>query len=304
MSAIERLLNERILVLNGPMGTTIQALRPGLEGQVDRLNLSHPDLIRSIHSQYLDAGADIIETNTFNSNSISMPGYATEAEICELNLAAAKLARNAADQAAAATPDKPRFVAGAVGPTNRNPSRPVAFEALAAAYFEQTRALMEGGVDLLMAETVVDTTNAKAAISAFERCFTDARRRLPVMVSLTIDQNGCTLGGESIETFWDSVSSSKLLSIGINCGFGGRHMKPHIEKLAGMADVYISCHPNAGLPNSSGSYDETAEESAAILRDFAERGWLNIAGGCCGMTPDHIRAIADSMIGLKPRVPR
>ncbi|HEY2383147.1 MAG TPA: homocysteine S-methyltransferase family protein [Terriglobia bacterium] len=303
MNAIERLLRERILVLDGPMGTMIQAHRPGIEGPPDLLNISQPDLIQDIHKQYLDAGADIIETNTFNSNAISMSGRGTAPPVYELNLAAAKIARIAADQAASAALDKPRFVAGAVGPTNRNPSNPVPFEALTAAYYEQTRGLMDGGVDLLMAETVVDTTNAKAALFAFDQYFREAGRRVPVMVSLTITQEGCTLAGETLEAFWKAISGATLLSVGINCGFGARHMKPYIEKVSGIANVYISCHPNAGLPNSSGGYDEKPQQSAAILRDFAAHGWLNIAGGCCGMTPQHIAAIAQSMHGLKPRVP-
>jgi 5-methyltetrahydrofolate--homocysteine methyltransferase len=325
---VEQLLRERIVILDGPKGTMIQALKldestyrghfkdhsTDLKGNNDLLNLTQPDIIRNIHRQYLAAGADIIQTNTFNSNAISMSDYKMESLVYELNLEGARLARSAADEAMASEPNRPRFVAGSVGPTNRtasispdvnNPAfRSTSFDALVAAYQEQAKGLVEGGVDLLMAETVFDTINAKAAIFAFEQYFLDSGRRVPVMVSVTItDNSGRTLSGQTVEAFWNSVSHANLLSVGINCALGGKQMRPYIEELSRVASVYISCHPNAGLPNAFGGYDETPPETSAVLRDFAANGWLNIVGGCCGTTPDHIQAIADSVYGLKPRIP-
>jgi 5-methyltetrahydrofolate--homocysteine methyltransferase len=325
---IVQLLRERILILDGPMGTMIQALKldessyrghfkdhpADLKGNNDLLNLTQPDFIKGIHEQYFEAGAEIIETNTFNSNAISMSDYKMESLVYELNVAGAKIARSAADRATAIDPSRPRFVAGAVGPTNRtasmspdvnNPAfRATSFDALVAAYYEQTRGLMDGGVDLLMAETVFDTINAKAALFAFEQYFLDTGRRVPLMVSVTItDNSGRTLSGQTVEAFWNSISHANLLSVGINCALGGKQMRPYIEELSRVAGVYMSCHPNAGLPNAFGGYDETPPETSATLREFAANGWLNIVGGCCGTTPDHIRAIADSVRGLKPRVP-
>jgi 5-methyltetrahydrofolate--homocysteine methyltransferase len=321
---IEQLLRERIVILDGPKGTMIQALKldestyrghfkdhpADLKGNNDLLNLTQPEIVKTIHRQYLDAGADIIQTNTFNSNAISMSDYKMESLVYELNLAGARLARNAADEITT----RPRFVAGSVGPTNRtasispdvnNPAfRSTSFDALVAAYYEQARGLMDGGVDLLMAETVFDTINAKAALFAFEQYFLDTGKRVPVMLSVTItDNSGRTLSGQTVEAFWNSVSHAKLLSVGINCALGGKQMRPYIEELSRVAPVYISCHPNAGLPNAFGGYDETPPETSAVLRDFAANGWLNIVGGCCGTTPDHIRMIAESVHGLRPRTP-
>jgi 5-methyltetrahydrofolate--homocysteine methyltransferase len=325
---IEQLLRERIVILDGPKGTMIQALKldestyrghfkdhpADLKGNNDLLNLSQPEIVKTIHRQYLDAGADIIQTNTFNSNAISMSDYKMESLVYDLNLAGAKLARVAADHAMASDAARRRFVAGSVGPTNRtasispdvnNPAfRSTSFDALVAAYYGQTRGLMDGGVDLLMAETVFDTINAKAALFAFEQYFLDTGKRAPVMLSVTItDKSGRTLSGQTVEAFWNSVSHAKLLSVGINCALGGRQMRPYIEELSRVAPVYISCHPNAGLPNAFGGYDETPPETSAVLRDFAANGWLNIVGGCCGTTPDHIRMIAESVHGLRPRAP-
>ena len=256
------------------MGTMIQATDKAL------LNLTHPDTIKDIHRQYLEAGADIIETNTFN----------IESRVYEISVAGARIARNAADEAMSADLERHRFVAGSIGPTKSSES-----------YYEQVRGLMDGGVDVLLLETVVDTGNAKAALSAFERCFVQTERRVPIMLSATIDRDGRILSGETVEAFWDSISDANLLSVGINCAFGGTHMRPYIEKLSNIATTYVSCHPNAGLPNASGGYDDTPAEVSAILSEFATSGWLNIAGGCCGTTPEHIRMLANSMRGLRPR---
>jgi 5-methyltetrahydrofolate--homocysteine methyltransferase len=325
---IDQLLRERIVILDGPMGTMIQTFKldessfrgqfkdhpADLKGNNDLLNLTQPDIIKTIHRQYLEAGADIIETNTFNSNAISMADYKMESLVYELNLAGARLARAAAEEAIAADPARPRFVVGAIGPTNRtasmspdvnNPAfRSTTFDVLAAAYYEQTRGLMDGGVDLLMIETIFDTINAKAALFAIEKFFLDTVRRVPVMVSVTItDNSGRTLSGQTVEGFWNSVSHANLLSVGINCALGGKQMRPYVEELSRVAPVYLSCHPNAGLPNAFGGYDETPSETSGTLRDFAANGWLNIVGGCCGTTPQHIRAIAESVQGLKARIP-
>src|SRR5213596_1617855 len=327
---IRRLLEDRILILDGAMGTMIQMFKldeagyrghfrdhpADLKGNNDLLTLTQPELIKSIHRQYLEAGADIIETNTFNSNPISMSDYKMESMVYELNLGGARLARQVADAFTAADPSRPRFVAGSVGPTNRtasmspdvnNPAfRATTFDALVAAYYEQARGLVDGGAHVLLAETIFDTLNAKAALFAFEKCFSETGRRVPVMVSVTItDNSGRTLSGQTIEAFWNSISHSELLSVGINCALGGRQMRPYVEELSRVAPVYMSCHPNAGLPNAFGGYDETAGETSAILRDFAANGWLNIVGGCCGTTPEHIKAIAEAVRGLKPRaIPR
>ncbi len=326
---LEQLLRQRIVILDGPMGTMIQnhkldeaAYRghftshpADLKGNNDLLNLTQPELIKDIHRRYLEAGADILETNTFNSNAISMADYKMESLVYELNLAGARLARSAAEEFVARHPHGGRrFVAGSVGPTNRtasmspdvnNPSfRATTFDSLVEAYYEQTRGLIEGGCDLLMAETVFDTLNVKAALFAFEEYFLKTGHRVPIMVSVTItDNSGRTLSGQTVEAFWNSVSHARLLTAGINCALGGKQMRPYVEELSRVAPVFTSCHPNAGLPNAFGGYDETAAETSAILREFAVNGWVNIVGGCCGTTPEHIRAIAESVRGLKPRVP-
>src|SRR2546425_1162704 len=327
---IRRLLEDRILILDGAMGTMIQAFKldesgyrgkfkdhpAELKGNNDLLNITQPELIKNIHRQYLEAGADIIETNTFNSNVISLSDYKMESMVYELNLSGARLARQVADEFMTADPSRPRFVAGSVGPTNRtasmspdvnNPAfRAATFDALVAAYYEQTRGLVDGGTDMLLAETIFDTLNAKAALFAFEKYFSETGRRVPVMASVTItDNSGRTLSGQTIEAFWNSISHASLLSVGINCALGGKQMRPYVEELSEIAPVYLSCHPNAGLPNAFGGYDETADETSEILGEFARNGWLNIVGGCCGTTPEHIRAIADAVRALKPRaIPR
>ncbi len=323
---LERLVAERIVILDGPMGTMIQgygideagfrgdrfADHPcDLKGNNDLLSITQPDLIREIHRAFLEAGSDIIETNTFNSNALSMSDYQVEHLVYELNLAAAKLARETADSMTAQGGGT-RFVAGALGPTNRtaslspdvnNPAfRATSFDELVEAYFEQTRGLLDGGVDVLLAETVFDTLNVKAALYAIEKCFEKKGYRVPVMVSVTItDNSGRTLSGQTVGAFWNSVSHAPLFSVGINCALGGRQMRPYIEELSALAPVYLSCYPNAGLPNAFGGYDETPGDMSEILGEFSTNGWLNIVGGCCGSRPEHIREIAATVRGVPPR---
>ena len=321
------LLKKRILIIDGAMGTMIQ--RYGLEedafrgdrfsghacdlkGNNDLLSITQPHVIEEIHRQYLEAGADIIETNTFSAQAISMADYGFQSFVYEMNVASAQIARRAAD--AIATADRPRFVAGALGPTNRTASlspdvnnpgyRAVTFDDLVAAYHEQVRGLVDGGVDLLLAETTFDTLNLKAALFAIEKYFEETGVRLPVMASITItDASGRTLSGQTVEACWNSISHAPLLSVGINCALGAQEMRPYVEELSSIAPVFTTCYPNAGLPNELGGYDQTPQSMSAILRDFAENGWINVVGGCCGTTPDHIRAIAAAVSSFKPRVP-
>ncbi len=316
-------LRQRILIIDGAMGTMIQRHRldeaayrgtrfashpKELRGANDLLCLTQPEIIEGIHRQYLEAGADIIETNTFNAQAISMSDYGLEAECYEINLAAARLAK----RAVAAFPG--RWVAGAMGPMNRaaslspdvnNPGyRAVTFDQIVAAYYDQARGLVDGGVDILLVETIFDTLNSKGAIFAIEKLFDERGIRLPVMLSGTItDGSGRTLSGQTVEAFWNSISHARLLSVGINCALGAREMRPHIEELARVAPLPISCYPNAGLPNALGGYDETPSMMSDLLRDFAQNNWINIVGGCCGTTPDHIRAIREAVKDLRPRVP-
>src|SRR5581483_8020104 len=324
---LDSLLASRILVLDGAMGTMIQRHTLAeadfrgarfashvreLRGNNDLLTLTRPDVIAGIHHAYLAAGSDIIETNTFSSNTISQADYGLESLCYELNLEGARLARAAADEWTQQTPDRPRFVAGSMGPTTKilsispdvnNPSfRNMTFDELCAAYREQARGLIDGGVDLLLVETIVDTLNAKAAIVAIEELFDDRGSRIPVMISVTItDRSGRTLSGQTIDAFWTSIKHAKPFSVGVNCALGARDMRPYVAELARVADCYISCYPNAGLPNAFGQYDELPADTAAALRDFADSGFLNIVGGCCGTTPDHIRAIAAAVAPLRPR---
>ena len=326
---LEDLLRRRILILDGAMGTMIQGYQlteadyrgsrlkdhpHDLKGNNDLLALTRPQVIREIHEQYLAAGADIIETNTFNSTSIAQADYHLQHLVHELNVEAAKLARAAADAHTAKNPDKPRFVAGALGPTNRTASispdvndpgfRNVSFDELKAAYAEAVRGLMEGGVDILLAETIFDTLNAKALIFAIEEVFEEKASRLPVMLSGTItDASGRTLSGQTPEAFWNSVRHARPLAVGLNCALGAKLMRPYIEELSGVADIPVFAYPNAGLPNplAPTGYDETPGETAASLLDFAKSGFINIAGGCCGTTPAHIRAIAEALQDLPPR---
>ena len=319
------LLARRILILDGAMGTMIQSYRlqeadyrgerfrdwpSDLKGNNDLLVLTQPAIIRAIHAAYLEAGADLIETNTFNSTSVSMRDYGMETLVPELNRAAARLARAVADEYS--TPDRPRFVAGVLGPTNRTASlspdvnnpgfRNIHFDELVAAYAEATQALIEGGADILLVETIFDTLNAKAALFAIQRFFDDAGIRLPVMISGTItDASGRTLSGQTTEAFWNSLSHVRPLAFGLNCALGATQLRPYVAELARIADTRVSAHPNAGLPNAFGEYDETPEQMAAVIREFAESGFLNIVGGCCGTTPAHIRAIAEAVKDLPPR---
>ena len=323
------LLRKRIVILDGAMGTMIQgyglaeadyrgsrfAGHPSdLKGNNDLLVLTQPQVIREIHERYLAAGADVIETNTFNSTSIAQADYRLEPVVRELNLEAARIARAAADACTAKDPARPRFVAGALGPTNRTASispdvndpgfRNVSFDQLKAAYADAVRGLMEGGVDILLLETIFDTLNAKAALFAIEEVFDQKSSRLPVMISGTItDASGRTLSGQTPEAFWNSVRHARPLAVGLNCALGAKLMRPYIEEISAIADVYVSAYPNAGLPNplAPTGYDETPEQTAAFLLDFAKSGFVNIAGGCCGTTPEHIRAIAGALEGLPPR---
>src|SRR6516225_6832997 len=329
--ALESLLATRILLLDGAMGTMIQRRQLGdadfrgerfrahpreLRGNNDLLTLTRPDVISAIHDAYLAAGSDIIETNTFSGNAISQADYGLESIVYDLNLAGAHLARAAADAWTAKTPEKPRFVAGSIGPTTKilsispdvnNPSfRNLTFDQLCAAYQEQARGLIDGGCDLLLVETIVDTLNAKAAIVAIDELYdarqTPAEARLPLMISVTVtDRSGRTLSGQTIDAFWVSIAHARPFSVGVNCALGARDMRPYVADLARAADCYVSCYPNAGLPNAFGQYDELPNDTAAALRDFADSGFLNIVGGCCGTMPDHIAAIARAVADLPPR---
>ncbi|HVM43795.1 MAG TPA: homocysteine S-methyltransferase family protein, partial [Gemmatimonadales bacterium] len=320
-------LERRILVLDGAMGTMIQSyalaeddfrgerLRAHpvpLKGNGELLSLTRPDVIEAIHRAYFAAGADIAETNTFTANAVAQADYRTTELVRELNLASARLARRVADEFTAREPDKPRFVAGILGPTNRTASlspdvndpgfRAVTFDELAAAYAEQAEALLEGGVDLLMVETVFDTLNCKAALFAAREVLERAGRDVPLMVSGTItDKSGRTLSGQTVEAFWYSIRHAGLWSVGLNCALGARELRPYVEELSRVADAPVSCHPNAGLPNAFGGYDQGPEEMAGVLREFAASGFVNIVGGCCGTTPAHIRAIADAVREVAPR---
>jgi 5-methyltetrahydrofolate--homocysteine methyltransferase len=328
---LQRLLRERIVILDGAMGTMIQGYQldeagfrgerfkdspQDLKGNNDLLSLTQPQIIQTIHRQYLEAGADIIESNTFNSTSISLADYKLERLAYELNVAGARNARAAADAVMAAQPGRVCIVAGALGPTSKtaslspdvhNPAfRAITFDQLVTAYYEQTRGLLDGGVDVLLVETVFDSLNSKAALFAIDKCFEDSGRRVPVMVSFTItDFSGRTLSGQTVEAYWNSISHNKLLSIGINCAFGPKEMRPYIQELAGIADIWVSAYPNAGLPNPMlpTGFPETPETLAPQLKEWAVNGWLNIIGGCCGTTPAHIRALAEAVRGLPPRVP-
>ena len=311
--------------MDGAMGTMIQNRKLGeadfrgarfadwqrdLKGNNDLLILTQPEVIKDIHRAYLEAGADILETNTFNSTAVSQLDYGTEALVRELNLEGARLAREAAD--AIATEDRPRWVAGVLGPTSRTCSispdvndpgaRNITFDQLRADYEVATEALIEGGADIILIETVFDTLNAKAALFAVENVFERLALRLPVMISGTItDASGRTLSGQTPEAFWNALRHGQLLSIGLNCALGGKQLRPHVEELSRIADTLVSVHPNAGLPNAFGGYDETPEQTAAIIREFADSGFVNIVGGCCGTTPEHIRAIATAVAGVAPR---
>lgn len=339
---ISDLLKERILVLDGAMGTMIQRYRLGeqdfrgerftdhpypLKGNNDLLSITRPDIIAEIHRQYLEAGADIIETNTFSSTRIAQADYHLDGLAYELNFQSAKIARMVADEFSRANPEKPRFVAGALGPTNKTASispnvndpayRAITFDELVEAYYEQTAGLVEGGVDLLLVETIFDTLNAKAALFAIEKYVEETRKNhytplnpplrgdeylLPIMVSGTItDASGRTLSGQTTEAFMISLSHVPLLSIGLNCALGANQLRPYLQVMAKESDAFVSAYPNAGLPNEFGHYDQTPEEMANQIEEYLKEGLVNIVGGCCGTTPDHIRKIAEVASRYSPR---
>ena len=328
LKALHDALAARILVLDGAMGTMVQRYRlaeaeyrgerfkghpKDLRGNNDLLQLTRPDVIRTIHEQYLAAGADIIETNTFGATSIAQEDYGLAHLAREMNVAAARLARQAVD--AVATPERPRFVAGALGPTPKTASispdvndpgaRNTSFDELRAAYHEQASGLLEGGADLFLVETIFDTLNAKAAIFALDELMEERGERLPVILSGTVtDASGRILSGQTVAAFWHSVRHARPLAVGLNCALGAALMRPYIEELAKVAgDTFVSCYPNAGLPNpmSETGFDETPEVTGALLEEFARSGFLNIAGGCCGTTPEHIAEIARRLGAYRPR---
>ena len=338
VALLEQALRQRILILDGGMGTMLQAHEldeggfrgerfehghdghahahdhPGcdLRGNNDLLTLTQPQIIRGVHDAYLEAGADLVETNTFNSTRISQADYKLQHLAQELNREGAKLARAACDAMTAKTPEKPRFVIGVLGPTSRTASlspdvndpgfRNVTFEELAENYTESANGLIDGGADVIMVETIFDTLNAKAALFALSELFHQRGARMPVMISGTItDRSGRTLSGQTAEAFYYSVRHARPLSVGFNCALGAEDLRPHVQTLANLAETYVSTHPNAGLPNAFGEYDETPEHMASVIGGFARDGLLNLVGGCCGTTPAHIRAIAAAVRDLAPR---
>ena len=328
MPTIHQVAAERVLILDGAMGSLIQGYHldeagyrgaqfsdwgQPVKGNNDLLNLTQPQIIQEIHGQYLEAGADIIETNTFNAQTISMADYGMESLVWDINVEGAKLAKAIAQSYS--TPEKPRYVAGAIGPTNRTLSlspdvnrpayRNITFDELASAYQQQAEALMEGGVDVLLIETVFDTLNAKAALYAVQEAFEKRGQTIPVMVSGTItDASGRTLSGQTTEAFLISLSHMPLLSIGLNCALGAKDLRPYLQTLAAEAPFLVSAYPNAGLPNAFGGYDETPEDMAAAVKEYLDLSIVNILGGCCGTTPAHIRAFAQAAKGVTPRKPR
>ena len=329
LSTLQKLLSERIVIIDGAMGTMIQRHQleeadyrgaqfadwpSDIKGNNDLLSITQPHIIEEIHSQYLHAGAEILETNTFNSQSVTLADYGMAHLAYDFNFAAAKVARAAVDKFLAEHPDRVAFVAGALGPTNKtaslspdvnNPAfRSVSYDELVDSYYEQAKALVDGGADLLIVETVFDSLNSKAALFAVEKYFEDLGRQLPLMLSFTItDLSGRTLSGQQVEAYFNSVSHAPLLSIGINCALGPKEMRPYIEELSTIAPIYVSAYPNAGLPNPllPTGFPETAETLAPQLAEWAERGFLNFVGGCCGTTPEHIKLIAEAVKGFAPR---
>jgi 5-methyltetrahydrofolate--homocysteine methyltransferase len=326
-AGLAEILRKRIAALDGPKGTMIQRLDLSegdfrgdllrhhprdLRGNNDILCLTRPDVVRDIHLAHFTAGADIIQTNTFNATRVSQADYGTEELATEIAGAAARIAREAADHVAREQ-RRPTFVAGSLGPTNKTASlspdvsrpefRAITFDELVRAYGEQARALLDGGVDLLLVETIFDTLNAKAALFAIEEEFDRRATRVPVMISVTVtDKSGRTLSGQTIGAFWHSVAHARPFSVGLNCALGAAEMRPYLEELSSVAGCYVSCYPNAGLPNAFGGYDEAPEHMAGLLGEYADAGWLNIVGGCCGSTPAHISAIAARMHGVAPRI--
>ncbi|NLP61274.1 homocysteine S-methyltransferase family protein [Paraburkholderia sacchari] len=326
-AALPALLASRILILDGAMGTMIQRYKldeaayrgqrfadysRDIKGNNELLSITQPHIISEIHEQYLAAGADIIETNTFGATTVAQDDYGMGELAVEMNLESAKLARAACEKYS--TPDKPRFVAGAIGPTPKTASispdvndpgaRNVTFEELRRAYYEQAKALMDGGCDLFLVETIFDTLNAKAALFALDQLFEDTGENLPIMISGTVtDASGRILSGQTVEAFWNSLRHAKPLTFGLNCALGAALMRPYIAELAKLCDTYVSCYPNAGLPNpmSDTGFDETPADTSALLKEFATAGLVNVAGGCCGTTPEHIAAIARAVAEIKPR---
>lgn len=327
MSKIDDILKQRILVLDGAMGTMLQRFKfeeedfrgerfkdfpHPLKGNNDLLSITQPEAVKSVHRAYYEAGADIAETNTFSSTTIGMADYHMEDFVYELNYQSAKIAKEVADEFTAKEPHKPRFVAGSIGPTNRTASmspdvndpgfRAVNFDDLKEAYKQQVEALMDGGADLLLVETIFDTLNAKAALFAIEEVKEARNSDIPVMVSGTItDASGRTLSGQTVEAFLISISHIPLLSVGFNCALGADQLQPYLKRLAHNTEISISAHPNAGLPNAFGEYDQTPEEMQELIRSYMKENLVNIIGGCCGTTPDHIRLIADLTTEFKPR---
>ena len=327
IAALESQVADRILMLDGAMGTMIQRHKldeaayrgdrfanyhADVAGNNDLLSLTQPEIIRDIHTAYLEAGSDIVETNTFSSTTIAQADYDMEHLAYELNVESAKLAREACDAMEAADPSRPRYVAGALGPTNRTASispdvndpgmRNVTYDELREAYAEATRGLIEGGADIILVETIFDTLNAKAALHGVQDVFDETGTHLPLMISGTItDRSGRTLSGQTTEAFWNSLRHAKPFAVGLNCALGADEMRPYVAEIARIADTNVCIYPNAGLPNEFGEYDQLAEEMATIVGEFAESGLVNILGGCCGTTPEHIAAIAGAAKGKAPR---
>ncbi len=326
-AALPALLQQRILIRDGAMGTMIQRYKldeaayrgerfqdfpRDVKGNNELLSITRPDVIREIHDQYFAAGADITETNTFGATRVAQADYGMEDLVVEMNLESARLAREAAERYS--TPDKPRFVAGAIGPTPKTASispdvndpgaRNVSFDELRDTYYEQAKALLDGGVDLFLVETIFDTLNAKAALFALDELFEHTGECLPIMISGTVtDASGRILSGQTVEAFWNSLRHAKPLTFGLNCALGAALMRPYVAELAKLCDTYLSCYPNAGLPNpmSETGFDETPDVTSSLLKEFAQAGLVNIAGGCCGTTPEHSAAIAQALADLKPR---
>jgi len=327
MSNIQQEIQNRILVLDGAMGTMLQRYDfseedfrgerfkdypSSLKGNNDLLSLTQPEAIAAVHKKYLEAGADIIETNTFSGTTIAMADYNMEDLVYELNFESAKIAKQVAEEFTRKHPDKPRFVAGSIGPTNRTASlspdvnkpeyRAITFEELRKAYKQQVEALIDGGIDVLLVETIFDTLNAKAALFAIEEVKEERKIDIPIMVSGTItDASGRTLSGQTVEAFLASISHVPLLSVGFNCALGAEQLKPYLQRLSNETEFHTSAHPNAGLPNAFGEYDQTPEEMQSLIEDYLKDGLINIIGGCCGTNPEHIKAIAEVAKKYKPR---
>ncbi|WP_293296513.1 homocysteine S-methyltransferase family protein [Allomuricauda sp.] len=327
MEKIKDILKKRILVLDGAMGTMLQRYKfkeedfrgerfkdwpCDLQGNNDLLSLTQPEAVKEVHRSFLQAGADILETNTFSGTTIAMADYGMEELVYELNYESAKLAKEVADEFTDKNPKKPRFVAGSIGPTNKTASmspdvndpgfRAISFDELRIAYKQQVEALLDGAVDILLVETIFDTLNAKAALFAIEEVKDERNIEVPVMVSGTItDASGRTLSGQTAEAFLISISHIPILSVGFNCALGAKQLVPHLEVVSAKSEFAVSAHPNAGLPNAFGEYDETPEQMAAQIKEYVEKGLVNIVGGCCGTTPEHIKAIADVVKDYEPR---